>query len=66
MKGGCRLGLVVAWLTTVLGAAGCVTIGSVDPKSNIGPDKVVYHINDTEAQATNALRYIRNHLDVNP
>ena len=29
-------------------------------------DKVVYHIDNTEAQATKALRNIRNHLDVAP
>ena len=36
---------------------------SADP---VGPDKVVYHVNDTETQATNALRNIGNHLEVNP
>ena len=29
-------------------------------------DKVVYHIDNTEAQATKGLRNIRNHLDVAP
>jgi hypothetical protein len=29
-------------------------------------DKVVYHMDNTEAQATKALRNIRNHLDVAP
>ena len=29
-------------------------------------DKVVYHINNAEAQATDGLRNIRNHLDVAP
>ena len=29
-------------------------------------DKVVYHINNAEAQATAGLRNIRNHLDVAP
>jgi uncharacterized protein len=32
----------------------------------VGPDKVVYHVNDTPAQAANALRNISNHLEVNP
>lgn len=32
----------------------------------VGPDKVVYHVNDTDAQAVNALRNIGNHLEVNP
>jgi len=50
----------------LLGAAGCSATGGVDAKSNIAPDKVVYHINDTGAQAVNALRNIGNHLEVNP
>jgi hypothetical protein len=33
---------------------------------NVGPDKVVYHINNTEQQAMDALRNIGNHLEVNP
>ncbi len=32
----------------------------------IAQDKVVYHIDNTEAQATKGLRNIRNHLDVAP
>lgn len=32
----------------------------------VGPDKVVYHINDTDDQAVGALRNIGNHLEVNP
>jgi intracellular sulfur oxidation DsrE/DsrF family protein len=31
-----------------------------------GSDKVVYHINDGLPQASNGLRNIRNHLEVNP
>jgi len=31
-----------------------------------GGDKVVYHIDNAEAQATKGLRNIRNHLDVAP
>jgi hypothetical protein len=31
-----------------------------------GQDKVVYHIDNAEAQATKALRNARNHLDVAP
>jgi len=45
--------------------AGCATTGG-DPKANVAPDKVVYHINDTGAQAVAALRNIGNHLEVNP
>ena len=36
------------------------------PASVEGPDKVVYHFNEGLAQATNGLRNIRNHLEVNP
>ncbi len=32
----------------------------------VAQDKVVYHIDNTEAQATKALRNIRNHLDTAP
>ena len=32
----------------------------------LAQDKVVYHIDDSEAQATKGLRNIRNHLDVAP
>lgn len=32
----------------------------------LAQDKVVYHIDNTEVQATKALRNIRNHLDVAP
>ncbi|MBC5765800.1 DsrE family protein [Ramlibacter albus] len=34
--------------------------------SSFAQDKVVYHIDDAEAQATKGLRNIRNHLDVAP
>lgn len=34
--------------------------------ASIAQDKVVYHIDDAEAQATKGLRNIRNHLDVAP
>jgi intracellular sulfur oxidation DsrE/DsrF family protein len=45
---------------------GCATTGGVDPKANVAPDKVVYHVNDSGAQAMGALRNIGNHLEVNP
>lgn len=32
----------------------------------LGQDKVVYHFDDAETQATKGLRNIRNHLDVAP
>ena len=40
--------------------AGCASTGPV------GPDKVVYHLNAGLEQATNGLRNVRNHLEVNP
>ncbi len=44
--------------------AGCAASGDV--RAPVGPDKVVYHFNEGLAQATNGLRNIRNHLEVNP
>lgn len=49
-----------------LAITGCASTGGVDAKADIAPDKVVYHINDTEGQATRAMQYISNHLEVNP
>jgi uncharacterized protein len=57
--------LTVAWVL-LLGVVGCATTGGADQRANVGPDKVVYHVNDTGAQAANALRNIGNHLEVNP
>ena len=51
---------------TLLALAGCAATGGMDPKANVGPDKVVYHVNDAGAQAVGALRNIGNHLEVNP
>jgi intracellular sulfur oxidation DsrE/DsrF family protein len=44
-------------------AGGCASTGG---DRNIAEDKVVYHINDSAAQASNALRNVNNHLEVNP
>lgn len=52
--------------STLIALGGCATDGGVDAKANVAPDKVVYHINDSGAQATAALRNIGNHLEVNP
>ena len=46
--------------------AGCAATGGGDPKANVAEDRVVYHINDTGAQAVGALRNVGNHLEVNP
>lgn len=58
------LGLAIAGAVGLLGCA--ATGGGADVKTNVAADKVVYHINDTEEQAVNALRNIGNHLEVNP
>ena len=46
--------------------AGCASTSGADPKANVAEDKVVYHVNDSGAQAVGALRNIGNHLEVNP
>ena len=58
----------IAWAAAVLALAGCALNGGKPQEGGTaaGPDKVVYHVNDTQAQAANALRNINNHLEVNP
>ena len=46
--------------------AGCATGGGSGASGAGGPDKVVYHLNEGLAQASNGLRNIGNHLEVNP
>ena len=55
-------------LATALAAlAGCAASGGAqNGRSDVAPDKVVYHVNDSGVQAANALRNIGNHLEVNP
>ena len=50
---------IVAVLAVLAALSGCAAVGERQ-------DKVVYHINDGLAQATNGLRNIGNHLEVNP
>jgi uncharacterized protein len=57
---------MAAVAATLLALAGCAATGGADSRANVAPDRVVYHINDTGAQAANALRNIGNHLEVNP
>lgn len=54
---------IAALLVLSAVAAGCAAPGG---NPNIAEDKVVYHVNDTDDQASNALRNIGNHLEVNP
>ena len=44
--------------------AGCA--GAPTSNTAVGPDKVVYHLNSGLEQASDGLRNIRNHLEVNP
>ena len=44
--------------------AGCATTGPQSQSDS--PDKVVYHFSDGLVQASNGLRNIGNHLEVNP
>lgn len=45
----------------------CVAFAQAVPaQSATGPDKVVYHLGEGLTQATNGLRNIRNHLEVDP
>lgn len=50
---------IATFLMTLL--AGMLVWGSA-----LAQDKVIYHIDNAEAQATKALRNIRNHLDMAP
>ena len=54
-----RRGLVASGLLAA-------TAGAMAQSKDKDAVKVVYHINDAEAQATGALRNIRNHLDDAP
>ena len=56
----------MAAITAAVALAGCAATGGGEARGNVAPDKVLYHINDTGAQAANALRNIGNHLEVNP
>ena len=48
-----------------LALAGCASMGD-SVRQPVGEDKVVYHLNAGIEQATNGIRNIRNHLEVNP
>jgi intracellular sulfur oxidation DsrE/DsrF family protein len=52
-----------AALLAALALAGCATTGG---GGVVAEDKVVYHLNEGLPQATNGLRNINNHLEVNP
>ena len=52
-------------VAALLALAGCAGSGG-SSSGPVGPDKVVYHLNSGLEQASNGLRNIRNHLEVNP
>ena len=61
----------LALLATALGVvavSGCATHKPMSTAStgSVGPDKVIYHVNQGNEQASDALRNIGNHLQVNP
>lgn len=58
-------GLAVAGAISAALLSGCGTIGG-NTQATVYPDKVIYHVNEGEDQAVDALRNIRNHLAVNP
>jgi intracellular sulfur oxidation DsrE/DsrF family protein len=58
-----RRAVLAALAVAALGAAGCAAPGGTSGK---GPDKVVYHFSEGLEQASNGLRNIGNHLEVNP
>ena len=59
-------GSLTGFLAVLLAASLTANGATAAESPHIGPDKVVYHINDTEGQATRAMQYISNHLEVNP
>src|SRR5215208_4707841 len=61
IRGG--LASLVLAASIVLGAAAADKPATANP---IGPDKVVYHLSAVLEQASDGLRNIRNHLEVNP
>jgi intracellular sulfur oxidation DsrE/DsrF family protein len=58
-----RRAVLAALAVGALAAAGCAGPGAKNGKD---PDKVVYHFSEGLDQASNGLRNIGNHLEVNP
>lgn len=60
----------LALLTTAMGfvaLTGCAsTQKTATVTGSVAPDKVIYHLNQGNEQASDALRNINNHLEVNP
>lgn len=56
-------------LVAAAALAGCTSVSAGRDDAGTGtsaPVKVVYHVNESNAQALNALRNIRNHLSADP
>lgn len=53
-------------LKALIAIASLALAGCAAPGDTVAPDKVVYHLGEGLPQATNGLRNIRNHLEVNP
>ncbi len=64
----CKRGAIACLTAIAFFAGGCATTTQTGSAvgNPVGPDKVVYHLNAGLEQATNGLRNIRNHLEVNP
>lgn len=60
------IALFAVFVTLALGACASTTQDASALRNPIGPDRVVYHVNDAGAQASAAIRNINNHLEVNP
>ena len=60
MRGLSKALLLTGCALSIVGAAGCASMGGEKQ------DKVIYHINEGTDQASNGLRNIGNHLSVNP
>ena len=57
--------ILVSGVLLTMAAGGCASTGG-SAGGSVAEDKVVYHINGGLDQATNGLRNVRNHLEVNP
>jgi intracellular sulfur oxidation DsrE/DsrF family protein len=55
---------LIAVIATIA-LTGCASMGD-SVRKPVGEDKVVYHLNAGTEQASNGIRNIRNHLEVNP
>ena len=60
-----RTGLSLGRKTLVAGLA-ALALAACAGTGSSGPDRVVYHFSEGLAQASNGLRNINNHLEVNP